>query len=147
MMSDMSSGPIEIIEIDFPGAKFDGRVLAELERLVEAGTISIIDGLVVKRDTDGDLTIVEIEEVDDDDLAVLAGLDDPVDLISDEDVEELAQGLEPGDAAAVLVFEHTWAVPLRNAIVESGGRLAAQLRVPGAVVDEVLREAAALADD
>ena len=148
MMSPMSSGPIEILAINFPGARFDGSILAELARLVEAGTINVIDGLVVMCDDDGEVSIVEVTEVDDDDLGALANLVDPLaDLVSDEDVEELTQGLEPGDAAAILVFEHAWAVPLRDAIVDAGGQLAAQVRVPGAVVDEVLREVAALPDD
>lgn len=144
----MPSGPIEILEILFPDARFDGRILAELERLVEAGTISIIDGVLVTRGDDDELTMMEIAEVDDDDVATLAGLVDPLgDLISDGDVEELAQSLAPGDAAAILVFEHTWALPLRDAIVGAGGQLAAQLRVPGVIVDEVLREVATLAED
>ena len=148
MMTAMSSGPIEIIEIFFPEARFDGSILAELERLIDAGTISSIDGVLVTRGDDDELTMLEITEVDEDDLGSLAGLVDPLgELISDEDVEELAQALAPGDAAAILVFEHTWALPLRDAIVGAGGHLAAQLRIPGAVVDEVMREVAALADD
>jgi len=61
-----------------------------------------------------------------------------VDLLSAEDVDELAAGLQPNSSAAVLVFEHTWAAPLKQAIEDSGGRLVANLRVPGRVVDEVL---------
>jgi hypothetical protein len=148
MMTAMPSGPIEIIEILFPDARFDGSILAELERLVQAGTISIIDGVLVTRGDDDELTMLEISEVDEEELGSLADLVDPLgELISDEDVEELAQGLAPGDAAAILVFEHTWALPLRDAIVGAGGQLAAQVRVPGAVVDEVLREVAALGED
>ncbi len=147
-MAPMPSGPIEILAINFPNARFDGSILAELERLIEAGTITVIDGLVVMCDADGDVSIVEVTEVDDDEFSTLADLVDPLaDLVSDEDVDALSQGLERGDGAAILVFEHTWAVPLRDAIVDAGGQLAAQIRVPGAVVDEVLREVAALTDD
>jgi hypothetical protein len=49
-----------------------------------------------------------------------------------------AEGLRPGDSAAALVFEHTWAKRFRDAVVESGGELVADVRVPGAIVDEVL---------
>ena len=67
-------------------------------------------------------------------------------LISDEDVQELAASLEPDSSEAILVFEHTWAKPLRDAIVESGGQLANNFRVPGLVVDELLAELAELDD-
>ena len=58
--------------------------------------------------------------------------------LADEDVAELAAGLEPNSSEAILVFEHTWAKPLRDAIVDCGGVLADNFRVPGAVVDELL---------
>ena len=64
-------------------------------------------------------------------------------LISDEDVEALSETLEPNSSAAILVFEHTWAIPFRDAIVDSGGILAAAVRIPADVVDNVL---AALAE-
>ena len=55
-----------------------------------------------------------------------------------------ADTLEPNSSEAILVFEHTWARPLRDAIVNSGGVLANNFRVPGLVVDELLAELAAL---
>ena len=65
------------------------------------------------------------------------------DLVSDEDVTTLAEGLEPNSSAAILIFEHTWAKPLRDAIADSGGVLAAQYRVPGLAIDQLLNELAA----
>jgi DNA-directed RNA polymerase subunit L len=59
-------------------------------------------------------------------------------MISDEDIEELSAALDPNSSAAVLVFEHTWVRPLRDAIVESGGVLAENFRVPPEVVAEVM---------
>jgi hypothetical protein len=138
----MGLGPIEVLEIGFPGNRFNGAILPELERLIEAGTIALIDGLFVLKDADGEIEFLEFDQLDaNDDAAKLAGLVDQLDdLISDEDVAELAAGLEPDSSAAILVFEHTWAKPLRDAIVDSGGVLAANFRVPGMVVDEVLAE-------
>jgi hypothetical protein len=81
----------------------------------------------------------------DESVARLAGLLDQLEsLLSDEDVEELAAGLDVDSSAAILVFEHTWAKPLRDAIVGAGGVLAANFRVPGLAVDELLDELAAL---
>lgn len=145
----MALAPIEVLVLHFPGNEFSGGVLPEIERLVENDIISIIDGVLVRRDAEGaDLTIFELAEVgDDDDAARLAALLDQVDaLISDDDIDQLADGLAPNSSAAVLVFEHTWAKPLRDAIANSGGELAANFRIPGLVVEEVLAELAALTD-
>jgi hypothetical protein len=138
----MGLGPIEVLVIGFPGNQFNGEILPEIQNLIDAGTIAVIDGLLLRKDADDEITFIEFDQIDsNDDAARLAAMVDQLDnLISDEDVEELAAGLEPDSSAAILVFEHTWAKPLRDAIVASGGILAANFRVPGLVVDEVLAE-------
>jgi uncharacterized membrane protein len=138
----MALGPIEVLVITFPGNQFTGEIIPELERLVAAETITVVDGLLVTKDLDGDVTFVEFEELGGDaDVARLVAVMSQVDsLISDDDVMHLAATLEPGSSEAILVFEHTWSKPLRDAVVASGGVLAANFRVPGAVVDEVLAE-------
>ena len=142
----MPLGPIEVIVIEFPGNRFTGEIMPELQRLVDEDVVSVIDGLLAIKDEQGDVAILELSEIDaNDDAAALAGLLDQLEsLVSDEDVEELAAALEPGSSAAILVFEHTWAKPLRDAIVASGGRLALNFRVPGLAVDELLAELAAI---
>ena len=142
----MALGPIEVLVIDFPGNRFNGDILPELERLVETKTISIIDGLFLHKDAEGDVAFYELSEVgSDESVARLAALLDQLEsLLSDEDVDELAAGLDDDSSAAILVFEHTWAKPLRDAIVGAGGVLAANFRVPGLAVDELLDELAAI---
>jgi hypothetical protein len=144
----MALGPIEVLVISFPGNQFSGEIIPELERLVDNDTISIIDGLLVRKEADGEVTFVEFEELGGNaDAQRLASVMDQLEsLISDEDVQELAASLEPDSSEAILVFEHTWAKPLRDAIVSSGGVLADNFRVPGMVVDELLAELAELAD-
>jgi Family of unknown function (DUF6325) len=136
----MPMGPVEVLVVAFPENQFKGEILPELQRLVEAKTISIIDGVLAVKDSVGDCLFVEFSELDaSHEARAFAGLLDSVlGLISDEDVMELTDSLEPNSSAAILVFEHTWAVPLRDAIVGAGGVLAADFRVPGPVVDEVL---------
>jgi uncharacterized membrane protein len=148
MEAHMAMGPIEVIVIGFPGNTFNGGIIPELEKLVENDTISIVDGVLVMKTADG---VVEFFEFDQDggdpDAARLAVLFDRLDsLISDEDVDELVADLEPGSSAAILVFEHTWAKPFRDAIIASGGVLGADFRVPGAVVDELLDELSKIDD-
>ena len=144
----MALGPIEILVIEFPGSQFTGEIVPELEKLIENDTISIIDGLLVKKDENGDVTFVEFDELGiNDDASRLAGVVDQLDaLISDEDVEEWAAALAPGNSEAILVFEHTWAKPFRDAVVRSGGVLGANIRLGGEVVEELLAELAELSD-
>lgn len=142
----MALGPVEVLVFSFPGSQFNGAIVPELERLTASGTITVIDGVFVTRDSAGDVTFVEFEQLaENHDAARLADVLDQVEsLISDEDVLELADGLAPGDSEAILVFEHTWAKPFRNAIVTSGGILTGEMRLPGLAVDELLDELAAL---
>lgn len=137
---DMTLGPIEVIVAGFPGNRFNGKIMPALQSLVDRDIVSVVDGLLIMKDNEGVITFVELEEIDaNDDAAALAGLLDQTDgLLSDEDVEELATALEPNSSAAALVLEHTWAKPLRDAIVDSDGVLIANFRVPGLVVQEVL---------
>ena len=142
----MALGPVEVLVFSFPGNKFNGAIIPEIERLTASGTITVIDGIFVTRDDAGDITYVEFAELGQNhDAARLAGVLDQIEsLISDEDILELADGLAPGDSEAILVFEHTWAKPLRDAIVGSGGILTGEMRLPGQAVDELLDELAAL---
>ncbi len=144
----MTLGPVEVLVIAFPGNQFTGEIIPELERLVDNDTISIIDGLLVRKDADGEVSFIEFEELGGNaDAERLAGVMNQLEsLISDEDVAELAASLEPNSSEAILVFEHTWAKPLRDAIVASGGVLADNFRVPGMVVDELLDALAELDD-
>ena len=141
----MSLGPIEVVVLTFPGSRFDGTIVPELASLLEAGTISLVDAVLAVKDTSGDTTFVEIDAASEDEsVQRVAELFDRVDeLISDEDVLALTTDLPPGSTAAILAFEHTWVKPLRDAIVRSGGELAATIRIPGAAVDEVLDALAA----
>jgi len=136
---------IEILTLAFPGNRFNGNILPELSRLVEDETISIVDGLFVTVDAEGEPSFIELDDLDESEetaslVDLVARLDE---LISEDDVVQLASGLEPNSSAAILVFEHTWMKPLRDAVVGSGGILLDSVRIPGPVVDEV---AAAVAE-
>ncbi len=145
----MTVGPIEIVVIGFESGTFTGEIVQELSALVDAGTISIVDGLFVRRTGEDELEFLELDQVaDDSDVSRLADLADRIDgLVSDEDVDELAADLPVGGAAAILVFEHTWVKPLRDAVVAAGGELAESIRIPGPVVSEVLAEIEALENE
>jgi hypothetical protein len=138
--------PIELLVIGFPDNDFSGGILPELEALVEDGVITIVDALLIVKEDDGTVAFLELDQID-------AGLEIAAlnrlliggnGLLGDEDVEEFAAALEPGSSAAALVFEHTWFKPLRDELLDSGGILLANMRIPGLVVDEVLAAVAEL---
>jgi len=137
----MTLGPLEIIVIGFPENRFNGRIVPEIQSLIDRGIINVVDGMLITKDADGDVAIVEFEQEDlDPALADFkAVLDEAAyELVSEEDVEEFAKALEPGSSAAVLAFENRWAKPFRDAVVDSGGELLLNLRIPHGVVEEVL---------
>jgi hypothetical protein len=136
----MPLGPIEVLVIAFPENNFTGAILPELRRLVETDTIAVVDGVFATKDADGNTAFVEFAELDpNSDAAVLSDLMARVEgLVSDEDVDSFTASLEPNSSAAILVFEHTWAKPFRDAVVDAGGVLAADVRIPGSVVEEIL---------
>ena len=141
----MSLGPIELVVIGFPSTPTSGRIAAEVQNLIDDEVITLVDALFVAKDEAGDVTFLEIEQVDADaSIKALSALLDETDgLLSDEDAYEIADALAPGASALMLCFENTWVKPVRDAIFDAGGVLMAQIRVPGAVVDEVLDALAA----
>jgi len=128
--------------IGFPGNKFSGEIIPELERLVDAGTISIVDGILALKDAAGDLLFMEFAELDaNHDAARLGSLMQQLQsFVSEEDIIEFTEGLPPDSSDAILVFEHTWAKPLRNTLLRADAMLIADFRVPGMVVDALLDE-------
>jgi uncharacterized membrane protein len=136
----MGLGPVELIVLAFPENDFKGLILPELAKLVDSNTITIIDGLFVTVDEDGNADFFEFSEVGSNaDASALSALINRYEgVISDDDVLQLSANIPPNSSAAILVFEDTWFKPLRDSIVESGGVLVEATRIPGAVLDEVL---------
>ena len=128
-------GPLQVIAVSFgPGADFEGRVLAEVDRLQGRGVLRLLDVLFVAKSEDG--VVERLVVGDDEDFGALlasivpfdgAGLVDPVGDGSSgfdpADAWALAESLAPGTALAFLLVEHGWAQPLFDAIAETGGVL------------------------
>jgi hypothetical protein len=81
---------------------------------------------------------MELAELPDESRDAFSDLvDDLAGLIAEEDVEDLAEALEPNSSAAIMLFEHTWATPFRDAIANSGGRLVARVPITQEALDEI----------
>ena len=101
----MAFGRVEWIEIGFPGSKLSSGVVQPLKQLVEAGTIRIIDLLVLHKDGDGTVAALELEGLEPDEAALFGDLDgDVLGLLNESDIAFTGDTLTPGSSAAVLVW-------------------------------------------
>jgi hypothetical protein len=126
-----SLGPVDYIVVEFPAgaSNFTGEMSEELLRLVDAGTIRLIDILILTKDADGSVDAMELSDLDE--LGDLQRLEaELAELLAAEDVEHLAAAMEPGSTAGVLIWENLWAAPFASAARRSGGQLIANGRIP-----------------
>ncbi|KRC62333.1 hypothetical protein ASE14_00320 [Agromyces sp. Root81] len=124
-------GPVDFVIIEFPAGQssFSGEIAEELVRLVDAGTIRLIDILILRKTDDGAVEALELEDAED--LGPLARLEaELAELLAEEDIENLAAAMDPGSVAGVVVYENVWAAPFASAARRAGGRLIADGRIP-----------------
>jgi hypothetical protein len=132
-------GPVEFLAVEFPGNHFTGEIMPELKRVVENGTIRVIDLTFIRKDADGKIQSVELTELAEDEAAQFDPLVGEITgLLSPADVQKMGGALANNSSAVLLVFEHTWATELQNAVVRANGRLMVQERIPRETVDEAL---------
>ena len=130
----MALGPVEYIILGFPGNQFNGEIAPELRKLVESGTIRVLDLVFIMKDADGNVEAVELE--DHDDVALFNALEGEVGgLISTEDIEYAAADLEPNSSAALLIWEDVWATPFVEALRASGAVLIEGSRIPHDLIE------------
>ena len=143
----MAIGPVQLIVLGFDHPEFHGEIIAELERLKEKDTVRVIDALAVHKDADGEIEVVHLSNLTKDEaielgstVGALVGLGiegeegmhagaeagaeagaDGISVFSDEEAWDVIEEIPNDSAAALLLIEHHWAVPLRDAIARAGG--------------------------
>jgi uncharacterized membrane protein len=143
----MAIGPVQLIVLGFNHPNFHGEVIEELERLRESDTIRVIDALAVHKDADGDMEVAHLSNLTEEEaielgskVGALIGLGiegeeglekgaeagaeaaaDGFEFFSDEQAWDVLEDIPNDSAAALLLIEHHWAVPLRDAIARAGG--------------------------
>ncbi|MDN5766883.1 MAG: DUF6325 family protein [Humibacillus sp.] len=124
-------GPVDWIVVEFPGSRFKGEIVPVLEDLVDRGIVRVLDLLVLRKDSEGELECFELSDLDESEMGGLRAYETALaTILSVEDVEAVAAAVEPGSTAAVLVWENTWAAPFGSAVRRAGGQLAASGRIP-----------------
>ena len=140
-------GPVDYLVIEFPGSRFNGEIGSALLDLVNRGVIRVLDLVVIKKDEDGSFEAFEFDDIDDGELGGIRTLEaELAQLLSEDDVAGVAEALEPGSSAGLLVYENLWAAPFGSAVRRAGGQLVANGRIPVqallAAMEEELSEGA-----
>ena len=143
----MAIGPVQLIVLGFRDPDFHGEIIAELERLKETDTVRVIDALAVFKDGDGEVAAMHLSNLSTDEaielgskVGALIGLGfegepgleagaeagakaaaDGIAVFSDADAWDVLEEIPNGSAAALVLIEHQWAVPLRDAVIRAGG--------------------------
>jgi uncharacterized membrane protein len=143
----MAIGPVQLIVLGFNHPQFHGEIIAELERLRASDTVRVIDALAVHKDADGEIEVQHLSNLSKDeaielgskvgaliglgiegeegiDEGAIAGAEaaaDGVEVFSEEEAWDVLEEIPNDSAAALLLIEHHWAVPLRDAIARAGG--------------------------
>lgn len=136
-------GPVDYLIVEFPGNRMTGEGLPILLDLVDRGIVRILDLAFIRKDLDGTVQALRIEDMDAEgaqELAVFQGASSG--LMGNEDFEEAAKAIEPGNSAGVIVYENTWAAPFAIALRRSGAQVVATGRIP---VQQLLAAAEAAA--
>ena len=115
-------GPLEYLVVGFEGNRFTGQILRELRAARDKGIIRVVDLLVLTKDASGNLAAMELSDLSGEEaeqLGPIAG--DLLQVLEPDDVEAAASNIPTNSSAGLLLFEHTWAVGLKEAIMNAGG--------------------------
>ena len=125
-------GPVDIVVIAYPaGAPMTGEAVPMLLDLVERGIIRVLDVMFVIKEADGTYSGFEATDLDDKSVGDFSAFEGASSgLLGDDDVATAAEGIEPGSAAALLIYENRWAAPFAAAVRRNGGRLVDFQRIP-----------------
>ena len=140
----MTLGPLEYFMIAFEGNRFSGQILSELRAAQEKGIIRVIDLLVIKKDEQGNVTALELTDLDEEEarpFGFLAG--NLLNIFEPDDVEVTASQMPNNSAAGLLLIEDTWAIPLKQAILNAGAVASTGGLVAPEVVQSIEAEIAA----
>jgi len=134
-------GPLEYLVVGFKGTEFDGSVAHEIGKVVENGTIRIVDLVFIYRDESGNAVIAELDAKNDPRYAGFASLlTGTMGLFTPEDLEEIATSLPEGTGGLVILFEHRWAVDIKDAMAAKGGFLVSRAVIAPEILEELADE-------
>ena len=130
-------GPVDVVVMASGAPRFDGSVFEELKRQTGAGTIRVLDAMILVKDEAGEPWRLNLEDLPAEQKAAVGFITTgTVSLFDSDDASTLYEGMVPGSAVVALAIEHIWAIDLVNALDRAGVELAFNFRVPAPIVDE-----------
>lgn len=133
----LKRGPVDVVVFAVGQPKFDGKVLAEFKKQAAAGTIRVLDIMVLLKDEGGKPWRLYLKDLPAEDREAVGFQEGGMQGLFDvEDADILIEGMVPGSAVVALAIEHTWAIDLVNVLHDAGVETALNFRVPALVVDE-----------
>jgi uncharacterized protein DUF6325 len=134
-------GPVDWVVVEFPGNRFNGEIAPAVADLVDRGVVRVLDLVMVRKDDDGSVEAYEIADLNDSEIGQLRMYEAQLAmLLSENDVAAIAEAVEPGSSAAVLVWENCWATPFGSAVRHAGGQLVASGQIPTQALLAALEE-------
>jgi hypothetical protein len=142
MEKPMDYGPVDVVIVAMGEPKFDGSVVSELSRLADAGTIRLLDAMVLAKSQGGARISLHLEDLSEADRKALGAIETGTrGLFDAEDADVLFEGMVPGSAVLALAIEHAWARDLVKSIYDAGAEVALNYRIPAAVVSDAIAAA------
>jgi len=134
----MSLGPVELLVVEFPGNQFKGEIVPALKELVDKQMIRIVDFVFVRKEADGTVSSLELNQLDDGEYATFDPIvADVTGLLSNDDVRQLGELLDDNSSAGLMLFENVWAKRFADAVVNAHGQVVLNERVPRTVIEQV----------
>ena len=137
----MTIGPLEFVVIGCKGNQFTSEIVPELNSIQEKGLIRVVDLFFVRKDVNGTVTVLEVNDLNDEELAAFDPIkEDLMGLLTPEDIVNLTETIPPDTSAVIVLLEHAWLVKLEEGLSRAGAVLLAGGMVPRSSMEQLEAE-------
>jgi uncharacterized membrane protein len=127
----MTLGPLDYLVVGFPGNQFKGEIAPAINEARQKGIIRLVDLVFILKDETGATVTMELTDMPEDiKSAFSSATGDLAGLLTAEDIASLTQDIPPGNSALIVLYEHTWAIKIKEALINAKGVLITQGRIP-----------------
>jgi Family of unknown function (DUF6325) len=134
----MTMGPLEFVVIGCKGSQFTSEIVPELNSIQEKGLIRVVDLFFVRKDVNGTVTVLEVNDLNNEELAAFDPIkDDLMGLLTPEDIVLLTETVPADTSAVIVLLEHAWIVRLNEGLNRAGAGFFAGGMVPQASMEQL----------